>query len=208
MYIIFFSKKFPNLLTLTLTSSPEYSDHDIAIEIKEDQNCKINKFTIEDIFQKDISFYCCPFKDLVEAKINTFSTIKDLINIFPIFNNKCNINFNSLEVFSFHNINILNIDFVKNMYNNMDCMPNLKDLNINCIVEEEIEKDFYNNFIKKILSMNLERINFIVKHDDDIDEPYSEDELKEIYPNFDFDFYDKIFIQKYQNEMNDSDYDC
>ena len=63
----------------------------------------------------------------------------------------------------------------------MDCMVNLKYLNINCIVEEEIEEDFYKNFIEKILLMNLEKINFIVKHDDDIDEPYSEDELKEIY---------------------------
>ena len=83
-----------------------------------------------------------------------------------------------------------------NIYNNMDKMPNLRKFEINTGVDN-IDVNFYIQFIKKILNLKLDYIYFSprVNYMDNIKE-YSIKELKEICNNIDEKKYNKIYISK------------
>ena len=71
---------------------------------------------------------------------------------------------------------------LKNLYKNIDCMPNLK--NFTLFFDAKVEKEFHLNFVKKLLSLNLNKIYFIIEEHLD---PYI------IYPLFEKNII-KIFI--------------
>ena len=126
-------------------------------------------------------------------------------NTIPIFNDKCNVIFKSLKIFDFQTYtNYNNIDFkiIENLYNNLNNMPNLEALFITA-VQENMNEDFYKKFVVKILSLSkLKQIYFLIQTDIKKDIPYSEEEIKEIYPNVDFSRYDKIFIHNFKSDEN------
>ena len=99
----------------------------------------------------------------------------------------------------------LNYNIFINIFNCILNKPNLLFFHFNANVEG-IDKNFYQNFIKKLLSMNLVELvifvkfpNFFKEYEREI-KTYSKQELKEIYPDLEIDENeednDSIRIQK------------
>ena len=149
--------------------------------------------------------YCAPLNKLEEISFTLITNIEDLRYALPIFDNNCKVIFESLIKFKItcgNNKNEINFEFIENIYNNIDCIPKLKYFSLDCI--KTVKEEFYKNFIIKILSLKLDSIYFSILNRDfqrDSD-PYSEKELKEIYPNLDYKKYKSIFIQKYKAPKN------
>ena len=129
--------------------------------------------------------------------MNIESEINNIQNTFPIFKNKCNLIFTSLTLFHLKincqkNKSISNI--LEILYNNIDCMPNLKDFSIHIIKPDQI--DFSKIFIGKMLTKNLERFHFIIKdlYEDKV--PLSKKEILELWPSINFSKFKDLFIQK------------
>ena len=198
-------EKFPNLTSLVIGAN-EYSSHeDINLELKEQEKCKINKLILNIGGYNNIKFFISNYENLQELRINLNNTIKNMENTIPIFNEKCNVIFKSLKIFNFQTYTYYNnIDFkiIENLYNNMDNMPNLEDLFLT-VVQENMNEEFYKKFVVKILSLpKLKKIYFSIQTDMKREIPYSEEEIKEIYPNIDFSRYDKIFIHNFKSDEN------
>ena len=204
--------KFPNLLDFELFLPyfediwGDFDDNPPAIQITPQENSKITKFSL-DIRRYNYFFglYCAPLNKLEEISFTLITNIEDLRYALPIFDNKCKVIFESLIKFKItcgNNKNEINFEFIENIYNNIDCMPKLKYFSLDCM--KTVKEDFYKNFIKKILSLKLDSIYFSILNRDfqrDSD-PYSEKELKEIYPNLDYKKYESIFIQKFKAPKN------
>ena len=199
-------KKFPNLSELNLESN-KYSNNnglETNLEIKENDNCKINKLILDIGGYLNIKFYCDYFENLNVIKLELREKIINLEEEFPLFNKKCNTEFKSLNEFSLIcNYNqLIKDDIFKNLCNNLNKMPNLQLLYIDCIVKK-FDEEFYKNLIRKILSFNLNNIYLSIKRDTTYKgKPYSKDELLEIYPNIDFSKYEAIYINDLNNENN------
>ena len=93
-------------------------------------------------------------------------------------------------------------EVIKNLYNNLDKIPNLKNVTIKCY-SSEMNKEFYENFIRKLLEMKLDSITLDIhqmdQEDDALGGSYSFEKLKEIYPSILLD--KKYDIFKYEIEM-------
>ena len=194
--------KFPNLSNFEIffpvnTTIPENFKPPM-IKLEENKKSKINKILLDiGVFTNDIQLFCGPYDKL--SKIEFTSNINFRTN-FPIFGKKCNVKFQSLTLFHLTNrvegeIKEIDFDMLNNLYNNLNCFPNLKDFKLDCILK--VSKDFYIQFLKKLLSMKLKSIYFSIKENyKEEDEPYTEVELKEIYPEFDYDLYEELNIKK------------
>ena len=197
-------KKFPNISLLNIDSS-KYNGNGLEtnLEIKENDNCKINRLFLDIGGYLNIKFDCANFENLNVIKLELRDKIINL-EAFPLFNKKCNIIFKSLNEFSLIcNYNdLIKDDIFKNISNNLNQMPNLQLLYIDCIVNK-IDEEFYKDFIRKILSLDLKNIYLSIKRDTAYKgKSYSKDELLEIYPNIDFSKYEIIYINDLNNEDN------
>lgn len=206
--------KFPNLtnIKLYITDYSQGYNQNCArsLEIKENPECKINKFSLDTPFNSHIKFYIQSFETLVSVSFNfcmRFSMEKDY---FPIFNDKCKVIFKSLKYFQFiQDSYTLDFSVIKNLYQNMDYMPNLKYFELKCY-QKDINEEFINNFIKKILSIDLDIDKLALTKDEfflrelgyNKYKEYSINELKEIYPNVNINKYKILSIIK-----NNDDYD-
>ena len=200
----FLQKKFPNLLSFYLKNC--HFNHDLMdLEIKENKNCKINDIVIDCKFgqNKKIKMFCQSYETLKYLGIY-IEKICDLKKVIPIFNEKCEIKFNSLIIFSFISEEYeTNFDVLKNIYNNIDKMPILRKIIINCFCSE-VNEEFYAKFVEKILSLNLDscEIKIRLSRNDlntGIEKKYSIKELndmKKIYPKFKSLNFNKIVIHK------------
>jgi hypothetical protein len=187
------------------------------IKIIQNKNSKIEKISFEGSDNKNIEIYCGPFEKLkyisfnCVAGVNTNFTyagvLSDLKDILPIFAEKCKIIFKSLTYFKFYS-GEMNFNEFDNLCKNLDKLPNLKHFSFDCIVKD-MNKKYYEAFIKKLLSMKLDVIDLTMrilceeddeqeeqeeKEDEEIDNrySYSEKELKEIYPDMEQDKLYKI----------------
>ena len=204
----FLQKKFPNLKSFYFENS-NFDDDFMDLEIKENKNCKINDIVMDCKFgqNKKIKMFCESYETLKFLGIY-IEKIYDLKKVIPIFNKKCYIKFNSLLVFSFiSEENETNFDVLKNIYNNIDKMPNIRKIIINCFCSE-MNEEFYAKFIGKILSLNLDscKIKIRLSRNDlntGIENKYSIKELnemKKIYPKFKSLNFNKIEIHKLKLE--------
>ena len=204
----FLQKKFPNLKSFYFENS-NFDDDFMDLEIKENKNCKINDIVMDCKFgqNKKIKMFCQSYETLKFLGIY-IEKIYDLKKVIPIFNKKCYIKFNSLLVFSFiSEENETNFDVLKNIYNNIDKMPNIRKIIINCFCSE-MNEEFYAKFIGKILSLNLDscKIKIRLSRNDlntGIENKYSIKELnemKKIYPKFKSLNFNKIEIHKLKLE--------
>jgi len=195
--------KFPNLLEIKITvHSFDRSDKlksKKKLEIIENSNCKINKFTLFAGGKKNIKFFCGAFKDLKDVEFNFDNTTINVKDGFPIFNDKCKIIFKSLISFSMENCCGFDLtsEVFTNIYKNMDKMPNLRKFEINTGVDN-IDENFYIQFIKKILNLKLDYIYFSprVNYNNHTKE-YTIKELKEICNNINEKKYNNIYISKF-----------
>ena len=170
--------------------------YNIKIKIKIIQNpkSKIEKITIEGR-DKNIELYCSSFENLKYIKLRKRNcTFIDLKDTLPVFTNNCNVIFKSLNYFLFYPGEMNFTDF-DNLNKNIDKLPNLKHFSFDSIVNN-MNKKYYEDFIRKLLSMKLDVINLTMKiknqeenEDEDFDNNcfYSEKELKEIYPGMERD---------------------
>ena len=198
-------KKFPNLLELEIEAD-EYSVQkpNSKLEIKENNKCKIKQLHLDIGGYSNIKFCCQKFENLEEIRLELKDQLINLEEAFPFFNNKCDVIFKSLTKFGFITDyeNLISIDILKNLYNNLNKMPNICYLVIDCI-DYNVDKKFYFEFIKKILSLNLKIIYFSIRPDNSRRiGPYSKNDLIKIYPNIDFSKYDRIHINNFDNEEN------
>ncbi len=198
--------KFPNLKSIRLATQPNVITefHDLErnkktnLNIIEQPLCEIDKISLKiKSYAGSINLYCKPFNHLIEVKLDIENEINNIKNIFPIFKNKCELIFTSLALFH------LKIDCQKNksisnileiLYNNIDCIPNLKDLSIHCIKPGQIHLSKI--FIGKMISKNLERFHFIIKDLYDEKAPLSKKEIIKIWPSINFNKFKDLFIQK------------
>ena len=198
-------KKFPNLTELNIKGY-RYSDNDLEtdLEIEENDKCKINTIFLDIAGFFNLKLFCISFENLIEIKIGLRDKISHLENTFPLFNPKCNVIFKALNYFCFYSDveEIINVDILKNLFNNLNKIPNVKKLFIDCF-ERNIDEEFYQEFVRKILSLQFRDIHFSIRPDLLREEcPYSKDELLEIYPNIDFSKYENIYIYNLNNENN------
>ena len=168
------------------------------LEIKEDINSQINNLNVK-IGYKDIKLHCGPFKYLEKINLEFYNIISNIKACFPIFNNKCEIIFESLTKFSVLFRKAIDIEILENIYNNLNNIPKLKDssITINIKIIRLIDKDFYLKFIRKLLSLKLNSITYEYKDFYDFDFYLKKNELLEIYPNFKTEDIRNIKIRKY-----------
>ena len=176
------------------------------IKIIQNSNTKIEKISIEGSDNKNIEIYSGPFENLKYISLNNIAgTFSDLKDTLPIFTKKCKTIFKSLTYFKFYS-GEMNFNEFDHLCINLDKMPNLKNFSFDCIVKD-MNKKYYENFIKKLLGMKLDVIDLTMrifceendeqeeqeeqeeKDDEDFDNrfSYSEKELKEIYPGMEMD---------------------
>jgi len=211
--------KFPNLTELIFYTNLasyrwhingwHYNDEQVAInlEIKENSCCKINKICLI-LNYGYIKVYCQNFENLEKFEIEAYK-ILNISNALPIFSNNRNIIYNYLTELNLHLYNqLINLEIFKNLNNSIDNMPKLKKIDF--VFMTNIDKNTYEEFIKKILSLKLEFININFRFDNENDkntnksyfnnnnnDNYSLEELKIINKNILYLNYKKIKIKKY-----------
>ena len=182
--------KFPNLSTLEIEEISFCANN---LSIIENINSKIDEFSVK--FGKRI-LYCCPFEKLisVEFEINDETNFNQA---FPIFNYNCKIIFQSLTHFKLKKKYEMNLGLFKNIFNNINKMPNLKYFYLSCFVRD-IEEMYYISCCKKILFLNLDYIYLYINNQgkNNIKEEYSDEFLKTLCPSLTIIKLDSIHIQK------------
>ena len=104
------------------------------------------------------------------------------IDIFPLFNNECNINFDILEKLYIRCMGGYSyIEALQNLYNNLDKCQNLKELSIELITN--IDKEFYLKFIEKIISKKLKYFLIFIDNEILSNDFYTLKELYDMFPN-------------------------
>ena len=160
-FMIYFQKKFPNLLKLTLlTDSSCYNrDKENILEIIENKNYYINEIKLR-VGNSNIKLLCGPYENLKKINIECLEKIKDIETILPIFSSKCNIIFKKLSFFRFKYIGQkeINSDILNNFYNNIDKMPNLKYFEFIYSVINGNENIFL-KLKEKLRKLNLDYLN-------------------------------------------------
>ena len=208
--------KFPNLTELNFTTKlTSYrlqkngwcdNDYEINLEIKENSNCKINKIALF-LYYGNIKLDCQNFESLEKFELATSKILNiSNSNSIPMLTNNGNIIYNSLIEFILHiNYQLINLKIFKNLNNSIDNMPNLNKIDLHFITD--IDRNTYEELIKKILSLKLEFINIDFDfHDENCKDSngnyfnknnYSLEELKIINKNILNINYENIKITKY-----------
>ena len=125
----FLQNKFPNLSSFYFDTLG-FKHNEMDLEIIENKKSKINDIVIDSKFgqNKKNKIYCQSYETLKYFGLQ-FEKICDLKKVLPIFNEKCEIKFKELIIFSFKNDEYeTNFDVLKNIYNNLDKMPNIRQI--------------------------------------------------------------------------------
>ena len=192
-------KTFQNLFTnLTSFSMIRYSyAKKGTFEITENINSKIDDLKVEIKYQ-DIKVYSGPFTKLKKINICIKNKVINIKDSFPLFNDKCSVIFESLTSFKVY-FEKVDFEIIENIYNNLKNIPNLKHFDLSFICFKRLNRDFYINFIVKLLSLDLNSIclKYCNRYFLDDDEYLDENKLLEIYPQFKPENIEKIKIQRY-----------
>ena len=207
--------KFPNLLkisvktpSLSVFSVLDVEDKTRELEIKENLNCKINEVVLSLIEFGNFTRLYYNFENLIKIDIHLETFIINMDKSFPIFSDNCKTILKNLNTFNLFTKNFeFDFSILTNIYNNIICMPNLKEILLEINKEENVDLNFYQNFITKLLLLNLDkitvRIENIPKYDfgnypnNDINKYYQLEELKQINPNIKKYQFKNILIRKY-----------
>lgn len=188
-----FLNKFANLTEFEFIYSMN-SDEKNIFEIKEDKNSKINKIHLSGA-PKGI-LYCNSFENLNSIMLN-FSIgkgIKNIENIFPLFNKNCNIKFKSLNFFHLY-YKDMNDSILNTLFNNFEFITNNLDVFTLNITSDNISKKCYYDFIEKSLEKFNKQlfINLTNKGGDQL----TEEEIRKIAPKVDISKFDQLTISRY-----------
>ena len=188
-------EKFPNVSELFMTIAFRGGGYIHKFIIEENENCKINKINIiirEAAFLRGIYIACGPFEKLEKFSLILNKNNKvNLKDSFPIFYDECPIIFTNLKFFEFKVIgfqNKFNDDVTKNIFNNIDNMPNLESFSFHYSIEDsfpDYHNDHYNeDAVKKLLKLKSIKVVFIEIYSKK--QYYSKNELKSLYPEINF----------------------
>ena len=166
-----------------------------VIDFQEKKDCKTDKIHLLGGGCKYIGFSCTSYENVKEIIVDIKNRIKT-ITLPLLFDTDRK--YNSLTNFTFINECIpggyhIDISILKSIYNNIDNMQKLKIFKLKCYTSK-IDKEFYNDFIRKLLSLKLDQIVLLVKFKASGLKKYSKQELKEIYPNMNHLDFSKITI--------------
>lgn len=203
--------KFPNSSKLVIHNYDIFTKKEsINLDIKEKSNLKISKINLFGKLGNDLKFYIQSYDNLESICIVLNQKILNLKNVIPLFNEECQKEFKSLKKFIFYDqINEMNILLIKNLFFNIDKIPNLIKFGLQCY-SKDINKDLYIQFAKKLLSMNLEVLVLDIRSTEgqiflgeklfinDDKEYYNNNELKELCPNMKYYKFKKIYIAKFK----------
>ena len=191
-----FQKRFPNLSNLYI----HYINNEgkTNIEIRENKKSKINRINLYIKGNGNIVFLIHNYETLEAADFCFLNEIENFEKIFPIFQNKCNICFKSLNEFKliYKDSNTNKVDILNNIYQNLDCMPCLKRFTLS-LNQFSLDEKKYLDFIKKILSLKLEFIKLDYINDGMNKNYYSFKELKDIAPVINARDFQNISIKKW-----------
>lgn len=193
-------KKLPNLSNLSITVNIDNENcSNLSLDIRENCDCKVNKLSIniQEIGCENIEVYCHSFETLESISLESKYNIH--IN-FPIFNDNNQKIFKSLKILKFVvSDDDIKIERLKNLYDNINKMLNLREIIIQCHLKG-IDENFYMNFIKKILYLkSINKIELLIIGDDwDINESYTIKELKKLFPDVNYNKIYQLFIPKIQ----------
>jgi len=163
-------KKFINVNNLIIT---EINNRIMDLTIENDNNIILEEVKNES--GKELYFN---FSKIKKLEILTYTLRKIL---FPLFSDKCDYIFDSLEELY---LDTMHYTYEK-LYNNLDKCPKLKKLN--CILslnsEENFDKEFYIKFIDKLVELKILKFDFNIERSG-INPEYFEDSihLSDIYP--------------------------
>lgn len=197
-------KKFPNLISLYFhENSRNYVNNnneiiEQIIEINDNIYCNIEDFQI-DFNRRNLKFNIS-FEKLKGFKYNEEWEHNKVSFRFG----KNDYIFKSLTEFQGKFKSVSYLESINNIFNNKDKVPNLRSFEISGFINEEINKDFYIKFIEKLLDLNnLEKIVIKIKiclHNENNETKdykfncYSEKEIKDLFPNLNYQKYKTIFI--------------
>ena len=190
-------KKFPNLFKLSISSKTSKKNVSSKIIIKENSNCNITNIKINAKNYINVEFYINSYEKLDSVKFKVSHDI-NLEEAFPLFNSICPIYFESLFIFHLRLYEfLLSYKIFNNLYNNIDNTPNLREFVLKCFYfEEKITDEFIGNFIKKLVHLRyIKKINF---YSSKFEQKYTLKELKELFPEINFDkLYDVKISKKF-----------
>ena len=111
------------------------------------------------------------------------------------------INYKSLIEFNLQiDEQFISLEEFKNLINNIDNMQNLKKFILYVTFDDNIDNSLYEDFIRKILSLNIEFITIDMFGYELNKEYYSFEELKKINKNIEFKNFEIINIIKIKKE--------
>ena len=152
-------KIFPNLLKIIIDVSNKnyfYYNYFNEIKIEENINSKIKEIYCNISKKIRINIYCQSFETVKALYIKAEENLINFDKVFPVFNNKCDINLVSLNYLHIEIQKGIDVIILENIYNNIDKLPNLKYLYLDFIISDiNIKKQFYDDLIKKILDLDL-----------------------------------------------------
>ena len=199
-------KKFPNVSSIYIENiNSNYFNNfkNPSLEIIEDENCKINKINLKlyRLMNKSFKIYCQSFENLIELKIELLYGKKTdicLEKVFIIFDKNNKIIFRALKKFSYIDDFYENPPMNELNAINFNCMPNLNDLTIICRRSFLNFTDF-KKIIEKILLLNIRNIE--LKISTYYERNYTFSQLRELFPNINFNKYIKLLIEKYKDKI-------
>ena len=204
--------KFPNLkeFQIYIGNKRFNSSNENLLEINPNPNCKINKFKYSAVhnIRYTTIFYTAPYENLVDIEFGCMMFSSNLDKSFPLFSENCKYIFESLIRFKLDNTKVdqsqlrgedykkkFDIKIIKNVINNLDKMPNLKNFIFK--VFSQTDEVIYKQLIEKLLSSNIKNIEFKIL-DNDHEEEYSLEELENMFKDFNIKKFDNINITKFK----------
>ena len=202
-----FLNNFPNLSDFNIQTHykrPQYScgfkpniiKKDEKIIIGENINSNINKINISlNTEGYTLKFNCKSYEKLEYISLSVDTLIFDY---FPFFQQNNDKTFNSLKVFNC-DINYdfkVALNFLENLFNNIDKMPNLRDFKLCCKKDFFFGMNKFQLYIKKLLTLkSIKNIYISLKYYSyDDDKPFSRDELNKLWPDINFNRFKIIHI--------------
>ena len=173
------------------------------IDLIENAKCKINKFSLS--WSKrpsypNLKLFIGPYENLVDVTFGCYSSLF-IEKSFPIFLINSKTIFKSLLYFKFDDLDAdpsnpfvaIDLKKIKYVINNLDKMPNLKSFIFKCRCKK-INYDVYKRFIISLLSLKVKNIELNLNNE--IEEEFNDNELKDIYKEYDPKNFEKIQIIK------------
>ena len=184
-----FLEKFPELNGISYTCINETENN--ILEIKENKDSKIDNITLTET--PNGKLYCHSYESLKALKFSFYKEINNIEKIIPLFDYKCNVIFKSLRDFSLAYYNI-NDEFLNLLKTNLDFMPYLKNFTLE-IKSNNISEIYYYDFIKKILSKNINNIKIELKDSNGSNLDYmTKQEIKKIETKVNYFYHEKLEI--------------